>query len=438
MSHRGRSGDSPRVTRDAQTAGPSFRDCPLLCRAVNTGWVLLAVGLALRDGLPTAAQAGPLLGALGALLALVVLDVEIGRRAEGGRLVGQRPHKGLTAWPFAAAIVSPCAVAVLVVVPVYAYARARGMRIQLWKWVGSGAIGVVSGATADLALGGTSLAWVLLAAAAFLLVNAAGFWGAALTGDPADEGWLRAQLTSRAYYANELAVLCQGAVVATLYLASPSLVLLAAPSFAVLQRALMHAPLRDRADRDAKTGLLNHGAWTTAAERELALPHPVGLLLVDLDHFKRVNDSFGHLVGDAALAATARALEAAVRPVDVVGRFGGEEFCVLLPDVRLPESAAVAERVRAAVAAVRLPECPDLRLSASVGVHVADRPSTSSLSCLLTAADRALLVAKTGGRDRVVGPQHVPVQRGRTRSEPSGPVRPVSDVSGPAPSSRPK
>lgn len=124
--------------------------------------------------------------------------------------------------------------------------------------------------------------------------------------------------------------------------------------------------------------------------------------MVDLDHFKAVNDTFGHPGGDAALAAAARALRTYIRGSDVARRFGGEEFVVLLPATDRRRAAAVAERIRATVAALEVPTgCGTARVTASVGVSTLAAGIEESLEVLLGRADAALYTAKNAGRDRV-------------------------------------
>src|SRR6201999_4197783 len=101
---------------------------------------------------------------------------------------------------------------------------------------------------------------------------------------------------------------------------------------------------------DSKTGLLNMRGWRESAVKELARADrtraPVGVLMVDLDHFKQINDTWGHPAGDDMLLAVANVLRTETRPADVVGRFGGEEFVVLLPDADDEAAAAAADRIR--------------------------------------------------------------------------------------------
>ena len=232
----------------------------------------------------------------------------------------------------------------------------------------------------------------------FVVLEAAGFGVCTVVGEPADEAWLRAQLRSRAFYVGELSVLCQAAVVAVLWSASPLLVLLVVPSYGVLQRALLHAPLREAADTDAKTGLLRLHTWQRRAEAVLEEGRPFSVLLMDLDHFKLVNDVHGHLVGDDVLRECGALLHEVLRPGDLPGRFGGEEFVVLLPDTDARQALGVAERLREAVKGSGTATRP---LTASIGVYASEPAPPERLREALACADLALYAAKAAGRDRV-------------------------------------
>ncbi|HEY4276857.1 MAG TPA: GGDEF domain-containing protein [Conexibacter sp.] len=160
---------------------------------------------------------------------------------------------------------------------------------------------------------------------------------------------------------------------------------------------------QSRAMTDALTGLPNRWALQDALRRMLAQSSrnrtPLALVLLDLDHFKHLNDTHGHDAGDQALSAVGAALLAALRDSDLPTRSGGEEFAVLLPDTPIDGAMAVAEQLRAAVAAIELP-IEGVSLTTSVGVaalplHAVDADS------LMRAADRALYAAKRAGRDRV-------------------------------------
>ncbi len=154
--------------------------------------------------------------------------------------------------------------------------------------------------------------------------------------------------------------------------------------------------LREEAKTDGLTGLLNHRG---SQERlRAALEHadgaPVSVVVLDLDHFKRVNDRYGHAEGDRVLAAAGRRLQSVVRETDAVGRLGGEEFVLVLPGMEAAEAREVAERARTAVADVRVGGNA-LDCSAGVASHPADATAAAEL---LAAADAALYAAKDGGR----------------------------------------
>lgn len=164
--------------------------------------------------------------------------------------------------------------------------------------------------------------------------------------------------------------------------------------------------LRVLATTDELTDLANRRTTIDHLKAELsraAREHSrVGVIELDIDHFKAVNDTHGHAAGDAVLKAAAHAMRDAVRPYDVVGRIGGEEFLVLTPDIREPELIALAERIRAHVAAEAVTTTQGV--SVSVTVSAGCTLSTSGESShdeVLARADRALYLAKTKGRNRV-------------------------------------
>jgi diguanylate cyclase (GGDEF)-like protein len=162
------------------------------------------------------------------------------------------------------------------------------------------------------------------------------------------------------------------------------------------------------ASTDALTGLTNRRRFMEVAAQELARARRYGsslaLIVIDLDHFKRINDQHGHLVGDQALVHAARVLASSVRDVDVIARHGGEEFAVLLPMTDAKGAAEVAERcIR------RLDDSPlildgvgPIRVTASMGVAACEGPFCKDVDGLLKVADAALYQAKEAGRDRVI------------------------------------
>ncbi|HMO55491.1 MAG TPA: diguanylate cyclase, partial [Tepidiformaceae bacterium] len=161
------------------------------------------------------------------------------------------------------------------------------------------------------------------------------------------------------------------------------------------------------ARHDQLTRLLNRGsAVEAAADAILAtgLEHDMrfGVALFDIDHFKQVNDSHGHLAGDLVLASLGNVLRSAVRAGDIVGRFGGEEFVAFLPGANLDQTAAFAERVRAAIEAARVSVSDELTVAVTVSAGVAAIPGCAdSLHEALRIADDRLYAAKRAGRNRI-------------------------------------
>jgi len=164
--------------------------------------------------------------------------------------------------------------------------------------------------------------------------------------------------------------------------------------------------LHQLAIRDPLTGLFNRRHWRFIMLRELERcrrhQRPMSVLMIDIDHFKQVNDRFGHVVGDRVLTAVARRLEAEIRAPDSLARLGGEEFAVLLPETDLDEAVAAAERLRCSVHGIGLPASPELEVRISIGVAAGARLEDHEIDVLVAAADEALYQAKRGGRDRVV------------------------------------
>lgn len=155
---------------------------------------------------------------------------------------------------------------------------------------------------------------------------------------------------------------------------------------------------------DSLTGLGNRHEFGQAKDRILASAAiagtPVSLLLIDIDDFKLVNDRWGHTAGDAVLARVARCCVDTLRPTDVACRWGGEEFCVLMPDTTLAEALAVADALRIAVAELDIEDMIG-RVTVSVGV-ASEAARTLSIDALLHEADRQLYAAKHAGRNKVM------------------------------------
>jgi diguanylate cyclase (GGDEF)-like protein len=190
---------------------------------------------------------------------------------------------------------------------------------------------------------------------------------------------------------------------------NPLLAVLGVPTVLLVRRFMMHAQLLAQARVDTKTGLLNASTWEQEATIEIARAvrtgSPLAVALVDIDHFKAVNDTYGHLVGDKALRAVTDGLRSQLRAYDLAGRFGGEEFVVLLPHAYELDALNVAERLRAHIAAMSIPvdddrpDGPCVRLTISVGVASLDGEG-HELTDLVAAADAALYHAKETGRNK--------------------------------------
>ncbi|MDP3700500.1 MAG: GGDEF domain-containing protein [Hylemonella sp.] len=159
--------------------------------------------------------------------------------------------------------------------------------------------------------------------------------------------------------------------------------------------------------RDPLTGLANRRHFRAVLSREIEIVARSGnsalLLMLDIDHFKKVNDTHGHLAGDKVLQAVARCVAGCVRPQDTVARYGGEEFAIVMPDCQAAYGETVAERVRQSIAALSIPVSPLLNLQITTSVGGAFAPvwvrSTSDL--WIERADTQLYVAKAQGRNRV-------------------------------------
>jgi diguanylate cyclase (GGDEF)-like protein len=177
------------------------------------------------------------------------------------------------------------------------------------------------------------------------------------------------------------------------------------------ERDLLYRTLMQVAVTDVMTGLPNHQAVMSRLEEALVgyqqTPGSCALLFVDLDHFKRVNDRWGHRAGDGLLQAIAQWLRTALRPQDVVGRYGGEEFLILLPGVDVPDAIQMADDLRCVIGShsycwqpgdgsAAVPICTTV----SIGVAIFPLHGTSA-DILLEVADRAMYQAKYTGRNRV-------------------------------------
>ncbi|MEP6971550.1 MAG: GGDEF domain-containing protein [Betaproteobacteria bacterium] len=181
----------------------------------------------------------------------------------------------------------------------------------------------------------------------------------------------------------------------------PFLMLLTAISLVLMATDRVRAEFEHLASHDSLTNALSRRNLTSVCQQELERCHRHGrmmsLLLIDIDHFKSINDNFGHQAGDRALVQFVQAVTTLLRRADVIGRLGGEEFVVVLPETQIDVALVVAERIRSKVAEMSSPK----KFTVSIGVTT-NRPAGDTVDDLMARADRAMYQAKQAGRDQVV------------------------------------
>jgi diguanylate cyclase (GGDEF)-like protein len=181
---------------------------------------------------------------------------------------------------------------------------------------------------------------------------------------------------------------------------------LASQATLALENVELHHQVQRQAVTDELTGLANHRRFQELLSAEMdqvrRYRHPAGLIMLDLDNFKSVNDSYGHPQGDVVLQQVARVLRESSRDADAPARYGGEEMALILPHTDLDGAFAIAERVRVAIEELRIPRLDhegDLRVTASLGVTAS---ADGNKDALIAAADDALYTAKRQGKNRTV------------------------------------
>jgi diguanylate cyclase (GGDEF)-like protein len=172
-----------------------------------------------------------------------------------------------------------------------------------------------------------------------------------------------------------------------------------------IERAAYFRKQEEHATRDGLTGLYNHRAFQERLrlelQRFLRYKRPCSIAMVDIDHFKKFNDTYGHQTGDVVLKAVAECIRRTIRTTDTVFRYGGEEMTIVLPETELAQASLFANRLCALVGAEMVPTANgDLHVTVSIGVAQAN-PSCSDAEALVEAADKAMYAAKEGGRNRV-------------------------------------
>ncbi|WP_344182745.1 GGDEF domain-containing protein [Kribbella lupini] len=341
------------------------------------------------------------------------------------------PHTNLKClWVFASLLLLPLSLVIPLVVTSYLYSwfRVYGRTIAHRKIFSAATYVLASGAAAAvLRAGGLvdeprlptdfwSLLVVLAAAATWWLVNYALVIGAILLSSP--EATARDALGELSHQLVICAGLGLGIAIAAVQTSYPWVVPVLMVTVLALHRDLLLPQYQRAAGVDVKTGLATPSYWANAVPLELAraesLRSSVGLLMLDLDKFKEINDTYGHPAGDRALRAVGESVRAEVRQGDLVARVGGDELAVLLPGASELEVLEVAERIRDRLSA--------LSVSVETGVNrtaiISGVPASfgaavypdvaGTMDQLILAADNALLTAKRGGRNQIVSARPIP------------------------------
>jgi len=392
------------------------------------GVVIAIYLIAISVALAVVPEADPLHDLLlcGLLLLVVAATVELTKRA--GENVGLIKDV-YAVWELPIAILLPPVYALVVPIFRLSLTQLRVRSLPLHRRVFTAAVIGLSYAGASVAFRGMTgqgfgtaahpgpraALWVLavtVAAAVQWTINTSLLFPAIKGADPTVS--MRELYLARERVHNDVTELCVAVLVTLGIAVTPLTIVLAFPFVTLLQRSLRHGHLVNESRIDSKTGLLNAGTWEREAASEVARAvrthTPLAVALIDIDHFKAVNDSFGHLAGDKALREVARTLTIFLREYDLVGRFGGEEFALLLPQAKAVDAYRIAERIRAHISAMPIdvnddPGAEQVRLSISIGVAALGARWGSGiggqLTDLLAAADAALYQAKQNGRDRV-------------------------------------
>lgn len=381
-----------------------------------------------------------------AVAALVYIELTRSIERQREFVAGTGPYLDTkSVWSFAAVLICPPVLATGMVVLTYAVAwlrvwpRQRPVPLYRWTFSCSTVLCGTQAAVAVLALGMSQypgvphnslptglidLAVVAGAATLRWMINCALVLAAILISSPKikpsqlfenfSEHWL------------EAGAFGLGLVAATLVVRDPVVLAGVVIALVAMHRGVLLAQFRRAARTDAKTGLYSPEWWHQMAQRALERAEVRGtgmsVLMLDLDHFKVINDTYGHIVGDQVLRAVAQELATETRDYDTAGRFGGEEFIVLLPEVDAENVRGISERIRRRIHGLVIPakteegEAVTINdLTVSIGAAMYPSTGIGTLEELLQAADSALYKAKNNGRDQVhLAVSRIPAQSGPT------------------------
>jgi diguanylate cyclase (GGDEF)-like protein len=357
------------------------------------------------------------------LAALVAAFQQISPRIERMRIRLADSHAidMTSVWTFAGVIALPAGLAALLAVfgavsmsmlrlraGVHLYRQMfTAATVILACLTGSTVVHLSAGPLGHLSGGASAAGMVLLAMVIYTVVNTSMIAGAIfLSARPLP---VRALFGTAEENGLEVATLCLGGMTGLTVVYTPWLTVLSIVPLVALQRGALIKQLEVAATTDPKTGLLNAVAWRQVAQKEIARAarerHTVAVMIIDMDRFKEVNDTYGHLVGDAVLVSVAERLTTELRQYDSIGRFGGEEFVAILPEVDLSTARAISDRILNRVRELEVfsPDAPTVPLggfSASIGLALYPN-NGADVEGLLHIADSALYAAKSAGRDRV-------------------------------------
>lgn len=360
-----------------------------------------------------------------ALAGCSIAHVELTRSVERVRDVGAKagPYMDTASvWCFAAVVVlpTPLACGIVALIYVWSWVRVHRGNRPAYRWVFSGATVVIASqvSAAVLALGpgphpglpGTVAGFGVAVAAGAVrwLINYALVCGAILMSSPKMRA--SAVLHNIDERIMEVGALGLGLVAAGVLTFSPILLVGLVAGLMAMHRSFLVTQFRKASRTDAKTGLYTVEWWRQVAEqafeRAAGAGTAIAVLVLDLDHFKDINDTRGHVAGDQVLRAVGQALCEEIRESDTVGRWGGEEFVVLLGAVSQDELRSVAERLRRCIEALAVPVTAingeqTVRLTVSIGGARHPAPGIATLDDLVIAADEALYLAKNTGRNQV-------------------------------------
>jgi diguanylate cyclase (GGDEF)-like protein len=397
----------------------------VLVLAVIAGYAV-AIGASLREliTLPAGFRSfGPDLGMSCVFVVAAVVSAEVSMRLAWPRTRQDRVSRELlTVWLLPIALVLPPAYVMIALIVARLYLYLRVWHAQAIKAVyNTAAAGLAYGAAsllhrallhasskthltpAQFAGGASAAAILLISVVAYCVVQSV-LVGAIVIITAGKEAFGNF-LKDREGLVVDVVGVCLGIVAAVAWVDDPLFALLLVPPVLLLEHQLFSG-LRRAVRTDLLTEVANPQYWREVAGREVERASSSGdhlaVLMVDIDHFKAVNDKYGHLAGDEVLAAVARTVAQALRPRDLVGRLGGEEFGAVLSGLNLLDAEGAAERLRTQVRDVRVRADSGDWISVTVSVGVSELSVTGGdLRQLLDAADTALYAAKAAGRDCV-------------------------------------